>query len=147
MSADLLRMDDYLAQSPVPPALTNGASAVTHAIDPAILASLDEAWEEGEPDLVVELIDLYLGDAPQWVEAMRTAAAADDATALRRAAHTLKGSSGSLGIRQVAETCRRLEQLDCSDSAARVDELLQQLDCEFGTARAALAAERIGRVA
>ena len=146
MTADLLRMDVYLAKSRTQPAFVNDAAAATQAIDPAVLASLDEAWEEGEPDLVVELIDLYLGDAPQWVEAMRTAAAGDDATVLKRAAHTLKGSSGSLGIRQVAEVCRMLE-LNCSESAARVDELLQQLDREFATARAALAAERMRRVA
>jgi len=139
-------MDVYLAKSRTQPAFANDAAAATEAIDPAVLAALDETWEEGEPDLVVELIDLYLGDAPQWVEAMRTAAAADDATILRRAAHTLKGSSGSLGIRQVAEVCRMLE-LNCSESAARADELLQQLDREFATARAALAAERMRRVA
>src|SRR5713226_9563640 len=103
MSADLLMMDDYLAKSLTRPATVNGGRASTQAIDPAVLASLDEAWDEGEADLVVELIDLYLGDAPQWGEAMRTAAAENDATALKRAAHTLKGSSGSLGIRQVAE--------------------------------------------
>jgi HPt (histidine-containing phosphotransfer) domain-containing protein len=146
VSADLLRMDDYLAQSLTRFPRANGAGAMTQAIDPAVIASLDEAWDEGETDLVVELIDLYLGDAPQWVEAMRTAAAGDDATVLRRAAHTLKGSSGSLGIRQVAETCSMLE-LNCSGSAARVAELLQQLDREFAMARAALAAERMRRVA
>jgi HPt (histidine-containing phosphotransfer) domain-containing protein len=146
MSAELLRMDDYLAQSLTRPPRANGAGATTRAIDPAVIASLDEAWEEGEADLVVELIDLYLGDAPQWVEAMRTAAAGDDATVLKGAAHTLKGSSGSLGIRQVAETCKMLE-LNCSGSAARVEELLQQLDREFATARRALAAERMRRVA
>ena len=144
MVADLLRMDDYLAQSLTRPARVNHAAVITRAIDPDVIASLDEAWEEGEADLVVELIDLYLGDAPQWVEAMRAAAAGDDATALKRAAHTLKGSSGSLGIRQVAETCRMLE-LSCSESAA-VEELLQQLNRDFATARAALAAERIRRV-
>ena len=146
MAADLLRMDDYLAQSLTRPARANDTAAITRAIDPAVIASLDEAWEEGEADLVVELIDLYLGDAPQWVEAMRAAAAGDDATVLKRAAHTLKGSSGSLGIRQVAETCRMLE-LSCSVSAARVEELLQQLNREFATARAALNAERLRRVA
>ena len=146
MSAKLLRMDDYLAQSPTQPTLANRAGATTRVIDPAVLASLDEAWEEGEPDLVVELIDLYLGDAPRWVEAMRTAAAGDDATVLKRAAHTLKGSSGSLGISRVAEVCVMLE-LNCSGSAARVDELLQLMDREFETARAALAAERQRRVA
>jgi HPt (histidine-containing phosphotransfer) domain-containing protein len=146
MSVALLSMDDYLAQSLTPPAFTNRAGATTRAIDPAALASLDGAWAEGESDLVVELIDLYLGDAPQWIAAMRTAAAGDDATVLKRAAHTLKGSSGSLGVRQVAETCRLLE-LNCSGSAARVEELLQELDREFATARAALAAERMRRVA
>lgn len=146
MAADLLRMDDYLAQSLTRFPRANDDAAITWAIDPAVIASLDEAWEEGEADLVVELIDLYLGDAPQWVEAMRAAAAGDDATVLKRAAHTLKGSSGSLGIRQVAETCRMLE-LNCSESAARVEELLQQLNREFATARAALAAERLRRVA
>jgi len=146
MPADLLRIDDYLAKSLTRPPRANVAGAATQAIDPEVLASLDEAWEEGEADLVVELIDLYLGDAPQWVEAMRTAAAAKDATVLKRAAHTLKGSSGSLGIRQVAETCRMLE-LNCSEWAARIEDLLQQLDRDFATARAALAAERMRRIA
>jgi HPt (histidine-containing phosphotransfer) domain-containing protein len=146
MPADLLRMDDYLAKSLTRPAAGDGGGAATQAIDPVVLASLDEAWDEGEADLVVELIDLYLGDAPQWVKAMRTAAAENDATLLKRAAHTLKGSSGSLGICQVAEVCGMLE-LNCSGSAARVDELLQLLDREFDTARAALAAERLRRLA
>jgi HPt (histidine-containing phosphotransfer) domain-containing protein len=145
MSADLLRMDVYLAKSRTQLSFPNGAGAATQTIDPAVLASLDETWEVGEPDLVVELIDLYLGDAPQWVESMRVAVAGDDAAGLTRAAHTLKGSSGSLGIRQVAEVCRMLE-LNCSESALRAGELLQQLDREFATARTALAAERLRRV-
>jgi len=146
MPADLLRMDDYLAKSPKRPPRAKITGAATPAIDPAVLASLDEAWDEGEADLVVELIDLYLGDAPQWVEAMRTAAAAKDATVLKRAAHTLKGSSGSLGIRQVAETCRMLE-LNCGEWAVIIEELLRQLERDFAAARAALAAERTRRIA
>ena len=143
----VLGMDDYLAQSLTRSPRVVRAGAVTLTIDSGVIASLDEAWEEGETDLVVELIDLYLGDAPQWVDAMRAAASGEDATALKRAAHTLKGSSGSLGIRQVAETCRRLEQSDCSDSAGGVAALLLRLDCDFARARAALAAERMRRAA
>ncbi len=145
MAAELLRMDDYLAQSLSRTARANKAAAPAQAIDPAVIASLDDAWEEGEADLVVELIDLYLADAPQWLEAMRAAAAGDDLTALKRAAHTLKGSSGSLGIHQVAETCRMLE-LSCSESSLRVEDLLLQLSRDLVTARAALAAERQRRV-
>jgi two-component system sensor histidine kinase/response regulator len=145
MTADLLRMDDYLAKSLTRFPRDNDAGAATQAIDQAVLASLDETWAEGEPDLVVELIDLYLGDAPQWVEAMHAAAAGNDATVLKRAAHALKGSSGSLGIRRVAEVCGMLE-LNCGESTLRAGELLRQLDREFATTRAALAAERLRRI-
>ena len=145
MSLELLSNDVFLAQSVIPAALTN--SATVAAIDWGVLATLEEIREAGEPDLIVELIDLYLGDSPQWVEAMRMAVAGKDATMLKRAAHSLKGSSGSLGVRQVAETCRMLERVDCSDPAANAKELLQLLDCEFATACAALSAERTRRLA
>lgn len=147
MSVELVTMDVYLTQSLAQSAPRDGAGNTTEAIDWAVLTALEEAQEEGEPDLIVELIDLYLRDAPQRIEAMRTAAARTDGTLLRRAAHTLKGSSGSVGIRQVAEICKMLEQLECSDSAARVEVLLQQLDCEFARACEELAAERLRRVA
>src|SRR5207245_10229496 len=123
-----------------------GVGAGTQAGHLGVQALVDGAWDGGEAGLVLEFIDLYRGDAPQWVEARRTAAAENDATVLKRVAHTLKGGSGSLGIRQVAEVCGMLE-LNCSESAARVNELLQLLVQEFDTARAALAAERLRRLA
>ena len=145
MSLELLGNCVYLAKSVIPTALTN--SATVEAIDWGVLATLEEIREEGEPDLIVELIDLYIADAPHWVEAMGRAVAGKDATMLKRAAHSLKGSSGSLGLRQVAETCRMLEHVDCSDPAANAKELLQHLDREFLTACDALVAERTRRLA
>ena len=144
MSLELVSNDVYLAQSLIPTALTD--SATVESIDWGLLAALEEIREEGEPDLIVELIDLYIEDAPHAVEAMRIAVAGKDATMLKRAAHSLKGSSGSLGVRRVAETCRMLEHVDCSDGANARD-LLERLDLEFATAREALAAERTRRLA
>ena len=147
MSVELLSMDVYLAQSLQLATPVDAAGGVSEASDWTVLAALEELREEGEPDLIVELIDLYLTDAPQWVEAMRTAAAETDAAQLKRAAHTLKGSSGSVGIRQVAEACALLEQVDLTDAGARAERLLQQLDREFAAAREALAVERARRIA
>jgi HPt (histidine-containing phosphotransfer) domain-containing protein len=147
MTVELLGVDAYLAQSLRQVTPMDGGEGVSEAIDWTVLEALEEVQAEGEPDLIVELIDLYLTDAPRWVEAMRMVVAGTDSTLLRRAAHTLKGSSGSLGVRRVAETCRMLEQSDFSDSAAGVEELLQLLDREFAVAREVLAAERARRVA
>lgn len=130
------------AQSQVQSLLADSGGDAIEAIDKTVLAALDEAQEEGEPDLIVELIDLYLNDAPQRVEAIRMAAAKSDGTLLKHAAHTLKGSSGSVGVRQVAEICKMFEQSDCTGSAARVEVLLQLLDREFAIAHKALLAER-----
>ena len=122
------------------------ASFAIEAIDETVLAALAEAQDEGEPDLIVELIDLYLDDAPQWVAAIRAAVAQADVFALQRAAHTLKGSSGSMGVRQVAEICRLIEQMNCDASAASDVVLLDLLDREFERARAALRSLRDRRI-
>ena len=116
------------------------------ALDQTVLAALAEAQEVGEPDLIVELIDLYLEDAPQWVEAIRAAVAQADAASIKRAAHTLKGSSGSVGVCQVAEICKLFEQTDFDSLAARGETLMQLLDREFERARAALLTERDRRI-
>ena len=122
------------------------AAISIEAIDQTVLAALAEAQEVGEPDLIVELIDLYLEDAPQWVEAIRAAVAQADAASIKRAAHTLKGSSGSVGVCQVAEICKLFEQTDFDSLAARGETLMQLLDREFERARAALLTERDRRI-
>ena len=122
------------------------AAISIEAIDQTVLAALAEAQEEGEPDLIVELIDLYLEDTPQRVEAIRAAVAQADAASIKRAAHTLKGSSGSVGVCQVAEICKLFEQTDFDSLPARGETLMQLLDREFERARAALLTERDRRI-
>ena len=122
------------------------AAISIEAIDQTVLAALAEAQEVGEPDLIVELIDLYLEDAPQWVEAIRAAVAQADAASIKRAAHTLKGSSGSVGVCQVAEICKLFEQTDFDSLAAKGETLMQLLNCEFERARAGLLTERDRRI-
>ena len=44
------------------------------AVDLAVLASYEKIQLDGEPDLIVELIDLYLEDAPRRVAVMQRVA-------------------------------------------------------------------------
>jgi hypothetical protein len=46
------------------------------AVDLATLATLEELQEEGEPNLIVEVIDLYLADVPRRLSALRASLAA-----------------------------------------------------------------------
>lgn len=84
-------------------------------VDLAILAMLDEIQEPGQPDLVSELIELFLDDSARNLAAIEVAVSNRNAAEMRLAAHSLKGSSGSLGATQVAEQCRQLETIESAE--------------------------------
>jgi HPt (histidine-containing phosphotransfer) domain-containing protein len=109
-----------------------------------VLDAFEELESDDGSDLIIELIDLYLQDASQRVIAIRKACVATEWVLLRQAAHNLKGSSSTLGLRQVAEICEKL--IDASGSTDGVEALVQLLDYEFSKARQALATERQRRM-
>jgi len=111
------------------------------AVDLAVLTSYEEAQIEGEPDFVVELIDLYLDEVPRLFDALQTAIQDNDSTSAKRAAHSLRGSSANLGVLQIAAIADELEHLDspCGTSAVQ---LLQSLENEFRRVKEILSAER-----
>ncbi len=112
------------------------------AVDMELLNSFAEIQPEDGSDLIVELIDLYLEDAPQRILAIRQAAAANEWAPLRRAAHNLRGSSANLGVRLVAGICEKLERADGHEPKAGVTELVRRLKFESARANETLVAER-----
>src|SRR5438067_153239 len=65
----------------------------------------------GNPELLRELAELFLEDSPQRLFEVRKALDSADLNGLQRAAHTLKGSAGSLCGKRAAELALRLEEL------------------------------------
>jgi len=147
MRVDQIGISDDTEQERVLLVRSGGPGSAIDEVDLAVLTEFEEVRQEGEPDLVVELIDLYLQDAPRQLKTITAALETTDKISLKRAAHTLKGSSASLGIRHVAEICEKLGQPDCYDSPQRVEGLVQLLAHRFAKARLALAAERQRRLA
>jgi two-component system, sensor histidine kinase and response regulator len=111
------------------------------AVDLAVLASYEEAQIEGEPDFVVELIDLYVDEVPRLFDSLHTSIQDNDSTTAKRVAHSLRGSSANLGVLQIAAIADELEHLEnpCGTSAAQ---LLQSLENEFRRVKEILSAER-----
>lgn len=63
----------------------------------------------GDDEFVRELIATYLAEGPDHLAQMASAAAASDAAAIIRPAHTLKSSSASLGAMRLAAVAREIE--------------------------------------
>jgi len=89
----------------------------------------------GDSQLLRQLVRIFRTDARPLMAAIRRSAADGEADGLRRSAHALKGSLGTVGAPRVAETARRLELLaqagDLSHASTLVDTLedeLRQLD-------------------
>ena len=116
--------------------------SVREPVDIAVLNSLADAQEEGESDLVVELIDLYLADTARRVGAMRAALATTNGLLLARAAHALKGGSSTLGALQVAESCEELERLANDLAFGEIALVLERVECELTTVRNTFLTER-----
>ena len=112
------------------------------SVDREILASIRDLQGDGEPDLLAELIDLYLEDAPARIEAVKLAFTQGDAKALALAAHTLKGSSGNLGAKRIAALAGLLEEQGRLGSTTKAGPILQQLEREFALVRKTLEAEK-----
>ncbi len=92
----------------------------------------------GNRELLRELVELFLGSSDEQVTGIRDAFGAGDAERLRRAAHTLKGSAGSLGAETVAEAARRVEQAALNRRLSEVPQALLSLEAELLRLRPAL---------
>ncbi len=111
------------------------------SIDYAVLEGLRELQQDGEPDFLVELIELFLNGIPPQLTALREAIQRDDAGTIERISHALKGSCGNMGARQMVTLCAKLQDAGSSGNFAGAPELLGRLEAEFGRVRLALEAE------
>jgi CheY-like chemotaxis protein len=109
-------------------------------LDPATVEELRDLGDE----LLASLYAQYLEGLDTALDELTAAAARggwddEDETSVPRLAHRLKGGSGSLGLRGVADLCARLERA-AGGPGAEVDRLLGELRAERLRVRAAVAA-------
>jgi hypothetical protein len=97
------------------------------ALDPAALESV-LAMAGGDRSFVLEVIDEYLEDSARQLAALNEA----DGEDRRRAAHTLKSTSASVGAARLAELCGQIERAG--------DDVEEQLIADAAREHAAVAA-------
>jgi len=101
------------------------------AVDLAVLRSYENIQLDGGPDLIVELIDLYLEDARRRLAVMKLSLTTSSWLSVKREAHSLRGSSGNLGALQMALICDEIEGLESPDPFPSIEALLGCLEQEL----------------
>jgi HPt (histidine-containing phosphotransfer) domain-containing protein len=100
-------------------------------LDPDVVGRLRQLTPPGEPDVLTEILRLFLDDVPRRIETLRAATAAGDAIAVQRAAHSLKGSSGNIGARALYDVCRKLDDTAKAGNLVRLQPLVDALADEY----------------
>lgn len=110
------------------------AEPETAAIDGDKLARLREQLGSA----FGQAIRPFLEDMPVYFERLEQAIAREDAGALQRAAHAVKGAAGNLGCDGLAELAREMEDGATSLAAAALLEILSRARAEYGLVQQAL---------
>lgn len=94
--------------------------------------------DDGAHGLVSEMIGIFQDDTPRRIQAILQAIAQQDAEALSRAGHALKGGAGALGAKTLRTLGAELEQLGRSGSVDAGVDLPARLEAAFQASLAAL---------
>ncbi|MCB8942981.1 MAG: Hpt domain-containing protein [Ardenticatenaceae bacterium] len=86
---------------------------------------------DGDQDLLQEIIYIFLADYPQQMNALRQAAAAQNAHNVRRAAHRLKGGLGHIGSHHAYQLAYKIELMGANDNLAAVAPEIAALSSEI----------------
>lgn len=107
-------------------------------LDRDVLSSLQEIMEEEYP----VLLDTFLIDSEERLRLLHSAEHSQDAQAMRRAAHSFKGSCSNMGAKVLADSCRDLEELARRGELGGSAQLIARIEREFAILRILLKSER-----
>jgi CheY-like chemotaxis protein len=110
-------------------------------LDPLVLAGLRMLRQPGRPDPVVELITLFLEEAPERLTSIKEAVEANDIWSMSKivaAATSLKGSASNIGARELAAVSTQIEQAGRDGLLHEAQALLPKAVAELERVREAL---------
>jgi CheY-like chemotaxis protein len=116
-------------------------SSTQNPIDANILRSFSKTVGKNASKIVPKLIGCYLEDAPQLLQAIKTAASIGDAEALFQGSHTLKSSSAAMGATNLANLCQDLEAMSRAGNIVGAFEKVRLIEAEYERVKAALQME------
>jgi len=81
------------------------------AVEPERIEMLRELGADGAEDILTDLIDTFMGNAPELLSEAEQGLTRGESGLVARAAHTLMGSCSNFGAKPLQDLCRQLEAL------------------------------------
>ena len=110
-------------------------AATSLELNESCLAAIRRLEEPGGPDLVGQIIGIYLEHATRLLAELRSAASRHDLISIERCAHTLKSNSAQVGAERFADLCSALERVARSVTPESLTDFLAHLEQEYDRVR------------
>ena len=110
---------------------TQEDSTCAPVLDQSMLDNIRALQRPGKPDILLKVIDHYLGTAPKLLQTLREAIAQTDSQGTRMAAHSLKSSSANLGATALSEFCMTLEAMGHEQRLQGSEAVLVEIESEY----------------
>lgn len=107
-------------------------------LDMQMVEELLSLSDDGDPELLLDLITMFLDDGPSKVQAVVEGLQARDFEKMERAAHSLKGCSGNLGAHLLQDVCEKLQLAARDQRYEELAQLTPSLQSRFKDASKAL---------
>jgi HPt (histidine-containing phosphotransfer) domain-containing protein len=118
----------------------NDPRGATSPIDNSKLDDLRMLSDDDGPDILSELIDIFLDDTPARLIELANAVKVGDSEGTMQNGHALKSSCAQLGALQLSEYCDQLEAMGRAGDISAAQPVVAAAQAEFERARAALLA-------
>ncbi len=115
------------------------------AIDDETFQALKDMLGDDE-EILTELINNYLEDAPQRLAMIHRAIENQDAAELCSFAHALKSLSVTIGAMDLAEICQELESMGDAGNTVGASTIASQIETEYQRVEAALHSQYLNKV-
>lgn len=101
------------------------------AESPIDKALAEEMMGPDAAELLAELVPLFIEDATPMLERLQEAAVSKETEPLKRIAHTLKGSSASMGMTAFSNLCLEVERAAKEEQLSDIEKKVAELQEEF----------------
>lgn len=112
-------------------------------IDIDILRALEQDVADNDPNVMIELTDIFLEDSQEHFEGIVHALTEGDYHKIEISGHSLKSSAATFGALVLADFCRRLELSARNWQNEGIVENLEAARLEFASVQTALLAQQI----
>lgn len=108
----------------------SGSSKSKYA-EPVLDAEMIDSLRSMGEDIFIELIGIYLEEAPAQIEDILKAVSQNDPSKMGAVAHSLKGSSLNLGANTLGAVAKKIELMGKESSLDGIEDLLEELKLRY----------------